>query len=214
MYREVIDYQPRNSEELFRDTLSRDDKDRNFRTHFPPIIEPGAPVTMLPDNNDGSSNWQFEEYIPRDGIVVIKVPSEQNPKAYYKREELPLLVFYLLNPNAAPPELSLPLQYYLEVWDTYTPDPSKRAYGKYGDEMSDEIWAALTADPDCRERQAMTLFNIEAGKTKVRQLTRMLETDNQATLPQDKCPFDLIRRDTLFGKLAKEAEDQRTLVAN
>jgi hypothetical protein len=192
-------------EALFTERMTSDELRRNFYANFPPELENRAPVSMYPDISGENADWRFSSFDEPSGEVHMVVPAEysKEPNAISADRDIPLLDFYLLNPDKAPADLKLPLSMYFATWDKYSPSEQERFSDS--ESICEDTWDALSEDEQLSERKQHTLISISEAKEKIQALYTKLAS--QRTEPEPKADprsqrfaeYDRLRRATVFG---------------
>jgi hypothetical protein len=195
-------------EELFSEKIGSDERNRNFYRAYPPKLNNLDKVTRYPDISGENQDWRFSNFDEQSGEVKVVVPADfaDKPNAIFAEDRLPLLEFYLLNPEQAPTDLKLPLSMYLNVWDAYSPSSSEK-FCHHGSEIMDDSWDAIEADENISAHKLNTLLSVPEAKQIITQLNAKLARHRSKPAPapdkrqQEFADYDRLRRTALFDSL-------------
>jgi hypothetical protein len=175
-------------EQLFDRHVSRTDKEQNFFTEFPPTCSDGAPIRNFSDHQREHTGWQFVGYDERTGQVTVRVPADDG-RGYFAREELPLLDFYLLNPDFAPTGLRVPLSFYFDAWDRRSPDQNERLNDLEGG-TAEDVYDILDEDAQLTDAKQNTLLSIDEAREVINRIYHKVAPHR----PEPKVPEDARQR--------------------
>lgn len=199
---------PNPNQELFPTNFPGDRKREIFYATFPPCVEKNETVRGF----EPEKEWKFNKYDKSSGVVtlILGVEGETNVCTYIQKKEIPLLEFYMLNPDKTPANMELPLSFFIEAWDFHS-IPAEQINEEGDGDLKDEAYDYLKERQDTRGSLIHTLMSIEEGKKIINEIQTAMPKEvsrkpeiNLSEKRAQQIALMQAKRDSLFGMNGKD----------
>ena len=145
--------------------LSWQKEKAEFLHDFAPQLEKDTACRGFGGGEKEGDKWSFSGYDENAGTVtIVRRPPEEN-NAYYEKEEISLLEFYMLNEGHAPEEMKVLLSQFVETWDARSCKPFRIGTGS---DLEDAAYDFLKDNEKTEKALLSTPVSVGEGKELVR----------------------------------------------